>query len=180
MTKSIAGTLGTAVFSDDEKHRYLLTRFTGVVNERRVAFVGLNPSTATADVNDPTIRRCLGYAERWGFGHLDMLNLFSWRSTDPRGLLGAPEPDGGETNFDAIVEAGRRAEVVIAAWGGPYQPKKLQAMVDGCASGVTIAFTCALPLAGKLRALTLTKDGHPRHPLYLKADLEPMPYVEAP
>jgi hypothetical protein len=72
---------GTAEFSECQRFRYTLTRTWGI--EQKLCVVGLNPSTATADVNDRTIRRCMDYAKRWGHGGLLMLNLFAYRTAFP-------------------------------------------------------------------------------------------------
>jgi hypothetical protein len=82
-----------AVLSECGRYRYVLTR-TWDHDLAACAFIGLNPSTADAHEDDPTIRRCIRFARDWGHGGLIMLNLFAWRSTDPRGLLDAIFPVG--------------------------------------------------------------------------------------
>src|SRR6185503_16841447 len=81
-----------------------------------ITFVGLNPSTATATEDDPTIRRCVGFAKRWGFGRYEMANLFAWRSTDPLGLLGLEDPVG-DGNDAAILDVVASSARVVMAWG---------------------------------------------------------------
>lgn len=137
-----------------------------------VLFVMLNPSTADADEDDPTIRRCMGFARRWGAGGIRVVNLYPWRATNPRDLPPGPEvfgelPLGHERNARAIADALDGAGLVIAAWGAnpgpwPSQPAVVAAQIRnaGCA----------------LQALGLTKDGAPRHPLYLRADAQPIPF----
>lgn len=135
---------------------------------RTVAFIGLNPSTATAEIDDPTVRRCIGFARRLGFGRFAMLNLFSLRSTDPEGLRRAPDPVGPMN--DAVVRGwASRAELVIAAWGAHPMARE---------RGLDVA-RMLLAASVKLHALGVTKDGHPRHPLYLRADSEPFRWVPA-
>ena len=97
------------------RYRYRLSRTwdpTGPV----VAFVMLNPSTADAEVLDPTVRRCVGFARGWGFGSLEVVNLFAFRATDPRDLLRAAAPVGA-ANDRAILDAASAADRVVVAWG---------------------------------------------------------------
>lgn len=149
---------------ESSPYRYELGRRLSV-DPRVVAFIGLNPSTATAEVNDPTIRRCIGFASRWGFGQLVMLNLFAFRSTDPEGLRRVPDPIGPMN--DAIVLAcAQAADLVIAAWGA--HPLAVPRARD---------LARALEAAGvRLHALGRTKSGQPRHPLYLRSDAVLIPY----
>jgi len=149
-----------AEFSGDGKHRFTLWRFW---REPRslVAFIGLNPSTADATQNDPTIHRCQKFAEQWGFDGFYMLNLYSLRSTDPKGLK--CEDFTRTENIEAVMRICRRREVreIVLAWG-----------VDGC-DGEHLAETLRLsPQVEHPRCLGKTKDGYPRHPLYLRKDAE--------
>lgn len=155
---------------EDERYRYLLWRTWSDVPP--VLFVMLNPSTADAEEDDPTIRRCIGFARRWGAGGLRVVNLYPWRATNPADLPDGPEvfgelPLGHEANAQAIERALVGVGRVIAAWGAnpgpwPSQPAVITAQICG---------------AGRsLEALGLTKDGAPRHPLYLRADAVPKPY----
>lgn len=143
-----------AVMSADGLYRYFLSRQLSA-SKVRVAFVGLNPSTADATSDDPTIRRCRGFAKEWGAGQLWMVNLFAFRSTDPAGLLRTPDPIGAEN--DAWLEhAVSRAEMVVAAWGNHG------ALFDRAAIVLS-------RFPGRFSALGVTKSGMPRHPLYLKS-----------
>ena len=112
--------LADAVFSPDEVYRYVLRRSVpqafGVEPGKAVAFVMLNPSIATETVLDPTIRRCLDYAQRWGYSDLYVVNLFALRSTDPKALYGHDAPIG-QHNDDFITAVARAADLVIMAWG---------------------------------------------------------------
>ena len=145
----------SAVFSSCGRYRYSLTRkfFMG---KGTVLFVMLNPSTADAETDDPTIRRCIGFARRWGFQELEVGNLFAWRATDPKELRQAEDPIGPENDRHLMHMSGA-ADAVIAAWGahGAYQNRGRQ--VEGM-------------LEGTVEHLGLTKQGHPKHPLYLRAD----------
>jgi hypothetical protein len=127
-----------------------------------VMFVGLNPSTADARLDDPTIRRCIGFARAWGYCGLMMTNLFAWRSTDPRGMLEADDPTGPD-NDRVLLTAHAKAAVTIAAWG-----------CHGTHGGRHNAVRAMLP---RLHYLRLTKDGHPGHPLYLPVSLLPVEWV---
>ncbi len=152
-----------AEFSDCEQYRYSLWRTWSDrgLNGRLCAFIGLNPSTATHEVDDPTIRRCIGFCKAWGFDGYVMLNLFAFRATDPRVMKLQHDPIG-EQNDDAIWSWTAKAGMTVAAWGnhGSYLNR------SECVRR---------PLRDlQLRHLGLTKTGHPKHPLYLKADTEPV------
>ena len=84
-----------ALYSADRRYRYLLFRRLGRGN-RRLAFILLNPSTATEYQDDPTIRRCVGFARRWGYDQLTILNIFALRATDPKQLYQSTDPVGGD------------------------------------------------------------------------------------
>ncbi len=146
----------SAILSPCGRYRYSLTRtfFTG---RGRVLFVMLNPSTADAEIDDPTIRRCIGFARRWGFQELAVANLFAWRATDPRELRQAVDPVGPE-NDRHLMRLSGCADAVIAAWGARGNYHNRAAEVLGL-------------LEGAIEHLGLTKQGHPKHPLYLRADV---------
>ena len=157
-----------AVISDCGRYRYRLTR-TWDDTLPAATFVMLNPSTADANVDDPTIRRCLGFARAWGCGSLVVVNLYAWRATDPRELLTADDPVGPNNYAYLTAEAMVAADSggpLVAAWGASGQPER-------------VAQVLALPGMDRLTALALTKTGQPRHPLYLKADLKPRPWGDA-
>jgi hypothetical protein len=163
-----------ALFSEDERHRYALWR-TWCVSRGRLrllAVVGLNPSTATHEVSDPTVTRVTKRAGQLGFDGLIMLNLGSLRSTDPRGILEDEGWSGGELHDQVLVDAASNAGMVLAAWGGPYQPRKLGRLVEERARKVA----AMLGEHGTLHALAVTKSGVPRHPLYLGYEVQPMPW----
>jgi len=143
-----------AVFSPCQRYRYQLTR-TWDDRLPTVAFVGLNPSTADGFIDDPTVRRCVGFARDWGFGGLLLVNLFALRSTDPRNLYTAREPIGPENDRWLRMTA-KSAELVVAAWG-------VHGELHGRGRGVESYFP-------KLACMGKTREGHPRHPLYLSRD----------
>lgn len=153
-----------ATFSPCGTFRYALER-TWDVSGRPCAFVGFNPSTADALADDPTIRRCIGFARSWGFGSLVMLNLFAFRSTDPREIARQVDPIG-VANDEIIRRAAIRAERIIAAWGDlaePYRPRA-RAMLG--------TLWASARMGGVYRLGAATKSGHPRHPLYLPGSVE--------
>jgi hypothetical protein len=157
----------TATFSVDRTYRYHLHRGWG--DGPSCVFLMLNPSTADAFVLDPTVTRCVRFAKRWGAGSLTVLNIFALRSTDPRGLYSHPDPVG-PANDAVIREHTTGAGLVIAAWG-----------VHGAHLDRAAAVARALAAAGvNLQCLGVTKDGHPRHPLYVKGGtpLTPVPHLQ--
>lgn len=150
-----------ATISANEIYRYFLSR-TWDPSGQVVTFIGLNPSTADASNDDPTIRRCIRFAKNWGYGSLWMVNLFAFRATQPARLLEAADPIGSENDF-WLDKAVNSAQLVIAAWGN-------HGALLNRASLVRERFY------GKLNALTVTERGMPGHPLYLRADSIPFPY----
>lgn len=147
-----------ARISDCGIYRYWLGRIWG--DEDALTFVMLNPSTADASVDDPTIRRCMGFARREGFGGISVMNLYAFRSSSPK-ILAASGWRVGMDNDDylriSLEEQRRRANPVVAAWGAHARPGRVD-YVRYLVPGVD------------WRCLGKTKDGHPRHPLYVKGD----------
>lgn len=156
--------LGTATFSRGPLHRFRLSRVWDP-HLPRINFVMLNPSTADALVLDPTVRRCAGFAEGWGFGALEVTNVFALRSTDPHALRTAANPVG-PGNDDAIREAARAAQLVVAAWGVHGKLNGREAEVRELLASVGTEVVC----------LRRTRAGHPGHPLYVRRDAEPLPW----
>lgn len=150
----------SAVFSDDRRYRYELWR--RWAPGAYAMFIGLNPSTADETTDDPTIRRCIGFAKSWGFSALCMTNLFAFRATDPKLMKVEPFPIGGVDNDLALVSLAEAAGIVIAAWGVDGNHRERDAVVRS--------------LIPNLQCLGTTKGGHPRHPLYLKKDVTPIPF----
>lgn len=153
-----------AIFSPCRRWRYRLWR---VWNERKpyANFLMLNPSTADEVDLDPTCTRCRGYAAAWGYGALIVTNLFAWRATEPEDMKAAEDPIGPENDMH-ILEVASGAGVVIAAWGNHGA---FRARVDAVRNLLKAA---EIPL----QALKINGTGQPAHPLYLKADLEPVPW----
>jgi len=154
----------SAEISSCERYRYNLIREWDP-NLKRVLFVMLNPSTADGESDDPTIRRCINFAKSWGYGSLEVVNLFAWRATEPKELKGNHLRTGTD-NVKYLKKAQKRADIVIHAWG------------DSCDNlGIEIPFSIYEQLATmKAFCLGKNKSGNPKHPLYVKADTEPLRY----
>ena len=156
------GTRSHAVYSDCETYRYALTREWDA-GGRKLMFVMLNPSTASELKNDPTVERCERRARALGFGAFRVTNLFAFRATDPADLRAAAEPVGPE-NDATLREGAAWADQIVAAWGvhGTHLDQ---------GTGVT-ALLRAMEVP--LFHLGLTRDGHPRHPLYVSYAQRPV------
>lgn len=129
--------------------------------DRMVAFIGLNPSTADEIENDPTIRRCIGFAKSWGFDGLVMLNLFAFRATDPDVMKAVTNPVG-DRNDHAITYTLTRSGGIVCAWGTHGKHRARDFEVKWLLRGAA----CPVWHLGK------NGDGTPKHPLYLKANSE--------
>lgn len=161
------GTVASAVFDHTSTYRYLLSRrWRRITDGGAVTFVMLNPSTADALGNDPTVSRCTGYAKRWGFASLEVVNLFALRATDPRELKRTFDPTGGEANDRYIEESCARSGLIVVAWGGHGALKNRAGVVK----------QLLRPFADKVKCLGRTIFGEPRHPLYLASNLELRPF----
>ncbi|MCW5853304.1 MAG: DUF1643 domain-containing protein [Anaerolineae bacterium] len=144
-----------AVFDATSQYRYHLWRAWDA-GLPRVAFILLNPALADATADDPTLRRCLGFARAWGYGRLDVVNLFAYRTPSPAVLRRARDPVGPD-NDATLVEVTRPADLVVVGWGN-----------GGRWLGRDVAvrrLLARLPLT----CLGLTKLGQPRHPLYVRS-----------
>jgi hypothetical protein len=162
-----------AKFSPCRTWRYTLYRQWG--DGPTVAFIGLNPSTADETKDDPTMRRCIGFAKAWGFSRFVMLNLFAFRSTDPNGIYPPREVASavGPENDMHILEEAEKAELVVAAWGNHGKLHK---------RGEDIARMVRWARRGRsfqLHAIRVTRAGQPEHPLYLPSSLTPQPWGPA-
>jgi hypothetical protein len=160
----------TAIISACGLFRYHLTR-TWDEALRPLPFIMLNPSTADASEDDPTIRKCIGFAKRLGFGGIEVFNLFAFRATDPRELRASGFPIGFDNTrlmTTRLFELGLQERgYVVCAWGANARnlcyPKDL---------------VCHLSLSGvRLRALRLLEDGTPAHPLMLPYSCKPVPLL---
>ena len=147
-----------AVFSADGTYRYLLVRRWDQPGPAMTCLM-LNPSTADALADDPTIRRVLGFARREGAGTLNVVNLFALRATDPRELSRHPDPVGPH-NDEFILRHCTPGARVLAAWGTGGQLRGRAAEVAGRLRDHGAQLVC----------LGVTAGGEPRHPLYVRAN----------
>lgn len=155
----LAGGIAAAVFdSPSRTYRYLLTRIWDPSVPPAV-FIMLNPSTASADQDDPTVRRIVGFAKAWGKGGVLVVNLFALCSTDPKALRHHPDPLG-RYNAMFVMRSVVMSDLVVAAWGA-----------GGVLAGRGEEMARALRIASvPVKALRLTSTGQPGHPLYVPAD----------
>ena len=155
-----------AVISSCGQYRYWLHR-SWTFGNGWTTFIMLNPSTADATKDDPTIRRCIKFAQAWGSQHLAVVNLFAWRATDPRELAKIADPIGDETHAYVTLacELAEQGEPdsqkrVVCAWGAsPYVQANHVQTVLGWAEAAGSETWC----------LGRTKSNAPRHPLYVAA-----------
>ena len=155
-----------ATCSPCRTYRYALWREWDA-SKPAVVFCGLNPSTADATQDDPTVRREINYARDWGFGRYVKVNAYGLRSSDPKGLWLVDDPYGPD-NFLAIKAHAFRARLFVAAWGANIRERD------------SLYLRRMLRLEGvKVHALKLTKSGQPSHPLYLPKTLRPRRWYEA-
>ena len=145
----------SANFSRCRQYRYALWRYWRD-DAPFVLIIGLNPSTADQHKDDPTIRRCIGFARDWGFGGLCVANLFAYRATYPTDLFAAPDPVGPHSDR-WLRKLSRQADMVVAAWGndGSYEQRDKE----------VVSYLSAL------KVIRLNKAGQPAHPLYLPKHL---------
>lgn len=158
-----------ALISRCGRYRYWLQRLWDE-NRPPLVFIGLNPSTADALVDDPTIRRCIGFARDWGYGGIYMLNLFAYRTRDPAEMIAEKDPFGPENEYwlrntaELADEPGSEI-MVIAAWGN-----------DGVHLNHDKEVVKMFP---NLKCLGVNKSGQPKHPLYLPKTTKPIAYSGA-
>ncbi len=166
-----------AVFSPDRTYRYLLSRrltdpqpnlFDGGPiggDHKTMLFVMLNPSTGDEWLNDPTVARCVSRAKEYGMEDLWVVNVYGFRSTNPKALKDTRDPIGQE-NDAYIAKAASLSSMIVVAWGA-LCPKDREDAVLGILRGQNKKM---------LWCLGTTKDGHPRHPLYIRASQKLMPF----
>lgn len=156
-----------ADISDCGRYRYQLDREWARLGmlARSALFVMLNPSTADANQDDPTIRRCVSFAKAWNYEAVTVVNLFAYRATKPKDLWAASVDDiHGPRNQEVIERAARDAGIIICAWGAHERADWQAEQVRGWIAHHD----------EKLHVLGRTKSGQPRHPLYLRADAMPV------
>ncbi len=169
------GKLGTAIFSDCRRYRYLLERPLLTSGDLKLAkninFIMLNPSIATADTNDPTVAKCCQYAMASGGTHLTVINIFAWRSTDPDELKLSEDPIGPDNN-QIIIDTVKNSYMTICGWGNHGK------LLNRGPSLVNMLLEMNLDRLFSLKINT--KGGmSPGHPLYLSLALKPQRWTEA-
>ncbi|MFZ1744765.1 MAG: DUF1643 domain-containing protein [Nitrospirales bacterium] len=161
--------LSEATISPCGKYRYWLERKWSAAPP--LVFIMLNPSTADASVDDPTIRRCCHFAKREGAGGLIVVNLFAYRATDPKELDGADIMAGnavgkyaGSENTQnigmAMLAAMINGRPVVCAWGSSKHAPKMADRIKARAKDFEIGLVC----------FKINKDGQPKHPLYVSGE----------
>ncbi|MCA1318393.1 DUF1643 domain-containing protein [Bacillus tianshenii] len=133
-------------------------------NQKVVTFIMLNPSVADNRVCDPTLNRCVDYAKSWGFGGMNILNLFAFISPNPKDLLKVKDPIG-EKNDEIIDRIISSSDEIVFAWGSDY----------GHYHGRNMTIVEKLK-EHKPKCIFKSKKGHPRHPLFLKKGLQLIEY----
>lgn len=146
-----------ANISKDKIYRYTLSR-TWDSTKPTVLFIGLNPSIADENIDDPTITRCINFAKDWGYGTLLMANLFAFRSTYPKEIYLIDDPIGKD-NDHYLLECVKQSDLLIACWGnnGTYMDRE----------------KIIKELVPNLYFLQKNKNGTPHHPLRLPRDINP-------
>lgn len=161
---TLGPTQSRALYSGCETYRYLLSRRWG--EGPGLCWIMLNPSTATEERNDPTIERCQRRAVALGMPAFSVVNLFAFRATKPEDLRANSRPIGPE-NDRILTETAREATLVLCGWGthGVHENRG-QSVLD-------LLRQQGIPL----HHLGLTRDGHPRHPLYVSYGTRPQPWI---
>lgn len=160
MKTHLANSLNGAIFSEDRCHRYALWRQWSSSLDV-ILFVALNPSTADESIDDPTIRRCRGYAKAWSASGFIVVNLFAFRTTFPEDLIASNEPIGKD-NDRWLSVCSEISRFTLVCWGNHGRHLNRAKKV--------------LPLLQRTHALKTNKGGEPCHPLYLAANLQPYPF----
>jgi hypothetical protein len=160
---------GGAYFSPDGRHRHLLWRFwqDGITRPGFVFWIGMNPSTADASVDDPTVKKERKFTKRWGYGGYVKANVMDYRATDPKRLMDPGIVPCTDHNLEVIIDVARQADVIVLAFGSPH--KKLRHHGQNVVRAIH-------GIGKPMHCLALTKDGLPGHPLYLKDTSELVPF----
>lgn len=154
------------IFSPDRVHRYTLWREFNLFSSKFVQFIGLNPSTADEQADDPTIRRCIGFAQSWGYGAICMTNLFAFRATLPQVMKEAADPLGPD-NMKWINAVAQEADLIVAAWGvdGDFRKQHREVL------------QAAIDWPKPIHCLAVTQSRQPKHPLYILGSAQPVLYT---
>ncbi|MEE9902882.1 MULTISPECIES: DUF1643 domain-containing protein [Acinetobacter] len=152
-----------ADISECNKYRYSLWRVWDK-NKPIFTFIGLNPSTADHLQDDPTITRCINFAQSWGGGGIYMANLFAYRATNPQDMMAQDDPIGAK-NDEYLKQLSSQSKYIIACWGNVGIYKQRSSFVKDL-------------LKGQLHYLELNKTGEPKHPLYIHSSTQIKPYID--
>jgi hypothetical protein len=160
---------GGAIFDRTERYRYLLWRKLPACNKgrrgaSRILLVMLNPNTADESHNDPTIRRCIGFAESWDYGCVEVVNLFAYRAREPLILKSVKKPVG-TYNDEVIRQRAIHADLLMVAWGNHGK------ILERDRAVLKLLAEC-----GPVYCLGTTNSGAPKHPLYIRSDAEPIAF----
>lgn len=166
--QALLPTHSSAHLSDDGCHRYRLTRRWG--DGPALGWCMCNPSTADHTVDDPTIRRCLGFARAWGYEAIEVVNLWSWRATDPTDVLRNLADASNPVTDTVLLEVAEVCRTIVVAWGfsggTPWGKERARAVLG------LLSFHDA-----ELLCLGRTNNGSPRHPLYIAKKTKPEDYT---
>jgi len=157
----------SAILSPCRRWRYRLDR--RWTSGQTVCFIGLNPSTADETTDDPTLRRCIGFASKWGYGSLFMVNLYALRATDPSLLWQKPHktrvgPHWQQHFLDAVTQT----DCVVTCWGGFSKGRVMDRRQGQRHADHTLALLHTNNI--EFSHLGLTRGHQPKHPLYLAKD----------
>lgn len=155
-----------AEISECGEYRWSLTREWDHTLDK-VCWIMLNPSTADAMVDDPTIRRCTAFSKQWGFGGLIVVNLFALRTTNPKELKRSVDPVGEPQNDGYILRSVAKANSSVAAWGAHEYARDRAKFVMNYLNRSGALINC----------LGTTKDRSPKHPLYVAGKTKPQPFL---
>jgi len=158
-----------AELSPDRRFRFRLSRWWNPGEApKRVAFLMFNPSTADAGADDQTIRKCMGFAGRWGYNGIDVINLYPLRSRDPRAMLDSRAAlEEIDTNLDYIRVVGRDASALVCAWGCEDVTRRITNFNNHI---LRVIENARLAARWSPSCLGLTLGGSPRHPVMLGYD----------
>lgn len=152
-------------FSDCKKYRYTLVRkFHDVPKPNYLIFLMLNPSKADEIADDPTIKRCISFAKQMGYDGLLVLNCYAYRSTDARQLKLVADPIGPE-NDNYIKSYASLFPDVICAWGNNAEKHRAASVVK-----------ILKEVGAKMWCFKINGTGHPKHPLFVSSNQEPIPF----
>ena len=143
-----------AVIDETGQYRYALSRTWG--DGDMVTWIMLNPSTADASIDDPTIRRCMGFAAAWGFAGIQVINLYAYRATKPDALKVVTDPIGPD-HMRHFVDAVTSGKLIVAAWGACKHASPQHVL--------------PVLVQQEVKCLGKNSDGSPKHPLYVRGDV---------